>query len=279
MTKLDQIKILDNKILANNAQYNLDRKNAEISALSGGNLDKYEYLTSKDLEYKPDAVIKAKFEYSPLGKVFNEGLDKNDKKEGLLKRLKNIDGNNEKQFKIPDNQENKGGIKLDTFEEEYFNNLSEKGKEIFCDIVRIHKSINYRKLYFKMSKVNDFDFTDYLSLLDLFKRIYSRDLKLSEVIVKQNKFNALLKRLEKYNTRKNNKAENNKQDVLKNARPFHDGREMMYNVFNEGIFPHVKGVDKGKDKLETISEADEESTTDEDIDPNALKLNWLENKS
>ena len=130
-----------------------------------------------------------------------------------------------------------------------------------------------------MSKVNDFDFTDYLSLLDLFKRIYSRDLKLSEVIVKQNKFNALLKRLEKYNIRKNNKAENNKQDVLKNVRPFHDGREMMYNVFNEGIFPHVKGVDKGKDKLETISEADEESTTDEDIDPNALKLNWLENKN
>ena len=26
MTKLDQIKILDNKILANNAQYNLDKK-------------------------------------------------------------------------------------------------------------------------------------------------------------------------------------------------------------------------------------------------------------
>ena len=128
MTKLDQIKFLDNKILANNAQYDVDRKNAEISALSSGNLDKYEYLTGKDLGYKPDAVTKAKFEYSTLGKVFHEGLDKNDKKEGLLKRFKNIEGNNQKQLKILNNQENKRGIKLDTFEEEYFNNLSEKGK-------------------------------------------------------------------------------------------------------------------------------------------------------
>ena len=55
MTKSDQIKILDNKIRANNAQYNLDRQNAEISAYSDGNLDKYEYLTIKDLGYKPDA--------------------------------------------------------------------------------------------------------------------------------------------------------------------------------------------------------------------------------
>ena len=108
MTKLDQIKFLDSKILANNAKYDVDRKNAEISAFSSGNLDKYEYLTDKDLGYKPDAGTKAKFEYSPLGKVFNEGLDKNDKKEGLLKRLKNIEGNNQKQLKILDNQENKG---------------------------------------------------------------------------------------------------------------------------------------------------------------------------
>ena len=51
MTKYDQIKTLDNKIKANKAQYMLDRKNAEISAKSSGELDKYEYLTGKDLGY------------------------------------------------------------------------------------------------------------------------------------------------------------------------------------------------------------------------------------
>ena len=91
MTRKEQNRILDDKIEANNAQYNLDRMNAEISAYSSGDLPKYEYLTKKDLGYKPDAFEQAKFEYSPLGKVFTDGLDKSEKKEGLLKRLKNIE--------------------------------------------------------------------------------------------------------------------------------------------------------------------------------------------
>ena len=85
MTITDQIKILDKKNMQNEAQYNLDRKAAKISALSSNNLDKYEYLTGEDLGLKPSTVEQARFEYSPLGKMFNKGLDKDaDKKEGLL---------------------------------------------------------------------------------------------------------------------------------------------------------------------------------------------------
>ena len=87
MTRKDQIKILDDKIKANNVRYDLDRMNAEISTYSSGNLPKYEYLTKKDLGYKPDAVEKVKFEYSPIGKVFTDRLSKEDKskKVGLSK--------------------------------------------------------------------------------------------------------------------------------------------------------------------------------------------------
>ena len=98
MTRKEQNKILEDKIKANNAQYNLDRMNAEISAHSSGNLSKYEYLTNKDLGYKPDAFEIAKFEYSPLGKVFTDALDKSDKKEGILKRLKNIENRSNNQL-------------------------------------------------------------------------------------------------------------------------------------------------------------------------------------
>ena len=80
MTLTEQVKILDDKIRANRAQYDLDREAAKISALSSGELEKYEYLTGEDLGYKPDVVQKAKFDYSPIGKVFNEGLDKSEKK-------------------------------------------------------------------------------------------------------------------------------------------------------------------------------------------------------
>ena len=83
MTVTDQIIILDRKIKQNEAQYDLDRKAAKISAQSSNNLDKYEYLTGENLGIKPSTVEQAKFDYSPLGKVFNKGLKKEDKKERL----------------------------------------------------------------------------------------------------------------------------------------------------------------------------------------------------
>ena len=76
----------------------MDRKNAEISGYSSGDLSKYEYLSNKDLGYKPDAFGQAKFEYSPLGKLFTDGLNKSDGKEGLLKRLKNIEDKSNNQL-------------------------------------------------------------------------------------------------------------------------------------------------------------------------------------
>ena len=93
MTHKEQVKILDDKIKANKIQDNLDRINAEISTYSSGDLPKYEYLTKKDLGYKPDAFKQAKFKYSPLGKVFSDGLDKSDKNKGILRRLKDIEDN------------------------------------------------------------------------------------------------------------------------------------------------------------------------------------------
>ena len=100
MTVTDQIKILNRKITQNEAQDNLDRKVAKISALSSNNLDKYEYLTSEDLGLKPSTIKQAKFEYSSLGKIFNRGLDKDDQKEGFLKILKHIEDKNEEQLKL-----------------------------------------------------------------------------------------------------------------------------------------------------------------------------------
>ena len=95
MTVIDQIKILNRKIKQNESQYDLDREAAKISALSSNNLDKYELLTGKDLGLKPSTIEQAKFEYSSLGKIFNKGLSEDDKREGVLKGLKNIKDKNE----------------------------------------------------------------------------------------------------------------------------------------------------------------------------------------
>ena len=71
--------------MQNEAQCCLDRNAAKVSALSSNNLDKYEYLTGEDLGLKPSTIEQAKFEYSPLDKIFNIGLDKGDKKKDSFK--------------------------------------------------------------------------------------------------------------------------------------------------------------------------------------------------
>ena len=80
MTITDQIKILNRNIMQNETQYNFERKAAKISALSSNNLEKYEYLTCEDLVLKPSTVEQAKFDYSPLCKILNKGLSKDDKR-------------------------------------------------------------------------------------------------------------------------------------------------------------------------------------------------------
>ena len=93
MTCKEQNKILDAKIESNVNQYKVDRLNAEISAFSSGDLNKYEFLKRIDLNYKPNALDKARFEFSPLGKTFSTGLDKTAQgyqEEGITKLLKDI---------------------------------------------------------------------------------------------------------------------------------------------------------------------------------------------
>ena len=56
MTLTEQVRILDDKVRANKTQYELDREAANISVLSSGEVEKYEYLTGEDLGYKPDII-------------------------------------------------------------------------------------------------------------------------------------------------------------------------------------------------------------------------------
>ena len=147
MTRKKQIKILNNKIEANKRQYDLDGINAEISAYSSGDLPKYEYLTKKGLGYKPDAVVKVKFEYSPIGKVLTDGLAKEDisKKTGSFKRLKTIEDN---LVEVDDNDNKVGifriikdikdkGIKIDN-DDEAIREIRERIKELIDVGVKVN---------------------------------------------------------------------------------------------------------------------------------------------
>ena len=160
--------------MQNEAQYDLDRKAAKISALSSNNLDKYEYLTDGDLDLKPSTVEQAKFEYSPLGKIFNKGLDKDDQKEGLFKRLKNIEDKNEKQLKAIEDKNEK---QLDTNSKSlksisYFSQLSTKAKELFEKIKKEKNDIDPEKFVCVKTDGTIFNFNKFKNSIDLASNIY-----------------------------------------------------------------------------------------------------------
>ena len=128
--------------------------NPEISTYSSGDLPKYEYLTKKDLGYKPDAVEKVKFEHSPIGEVFTDGLAKEDKskKVGLFKRLKNIEDN---LVEVDDNDNKVGifrrikdindrGIKIDN-DDEAVREIRERIKELIDDGVKVNNFHEIKK--------------------------------------------------------------------------------------------------------------------------------------
>ena len=206
MTINEQIKILDNKIRPNQAQYDLDRQNAKISALSSDELDKYEYLTGEDLEYKPDVVETAKFEYSPLSQVFNKGLEKDEKNEGLLKRLKNIEDKTDNQLK--ENKDSQLGI----------------------------KSIGYTG-----GNNKDYDFTNFSSYRDLFRAIYYGEILIPAVQREQDNFDDMIKILKAYRPRKDSKYYGLKQDLANNVQNFYNGREMIIEAFKNKFFPFYSG--------------------------------------
>ena len=215
MTLTEQVKILDHKIKGNKVQYDLDREAAKIYALLSGELEKYEYLPGEDLGYKPDVIQKAKFEYSPLGKVFNKGLDQSDKKEELLKRLKNIEDKSGEQINMIKNKNNQSGIKLVTYmlDEE----LSQEAQNVLIKLNNQEKIIDYKKLDFRRDKDLKFEFSDYRSLEELIKAIYYRNISIDRAERTQDEYDALLNALEKYKPRNPGYIEKRK-NLLSNAK-------------------------------------------------------------
>ena len=217
MTGTDQIKILDRKVMQNEAQYDLDRKAARISALSSNNLDKYEYLTGEDLGLKPSTVEQEKFEYSPLGKIFNKGLDKNeDKKDGLLKRLKNIEDKNGKQLKAIEDKNDKQ-LKAIEHQKEIQTKIkpsllksihsqevkdgrinNDNAKKVFKTLENMERSeIDYSKLVYKSGDNKYFDFIKFGPLSSFYLKLMNGDIGIDVVKLNIEEFKKEIDTLEK----------------------------------------------------------------------------------
>ena len=177
--------------------------------MSSTNLDKYEYLTGEDLSLKPSTIEQAKFEYSPLGNIFNKGLDKDDQKEGLFKRLKKIENAQKKLIRDDDNEsiyykprsefddkndkykKNQQSNNIDTKPPNVFNylkRLSRKARNVMKEIKDADiddDNIDDGKLLFIHSNKEKFNFNTFNKPLDFISAIYNGEISLKEAEIKQ----------------------------------------------------------------------------------------------
>ena len=245
MTVTDQIKILDRKIKQIEVQCDLDKEAAKISALSSNNLNKYEYLTIEDLGLKPSTVEQAKFEYSPLGKIFNKGLNEEDRKEGLFKRIKNIEGKNEEQLKAIEDQ---GKIQLDELKNinisskplktiSVFSTISDKVKKLMENIKVIDDWLETAQLICtKTDGKTKYEFNKFMLPLKFASKVYSRNLTLQKAIDDQQDLDILINKLNNnYNPTSKIKIKE-KDDTLNSAKKLFFVREEIINAFKKAIF-------------------------------------------
>ena len=153
-------------------------------------------MTGEDLGLKPSTIEQAKFEYSPLGKIFNKGLSEDDKKEGILKRLKNIEDEN----KVKNKVENKDIKEVTDFVNQP---LSFEAKELIDEIKVIQKDVDYRKLKIKGGNNVDYDFSDYITFKELFRDLYYQETAIDDVEGKQDEFSAVISALKSFAPRDN----------------------------------------------------------------------------
>ena len=251
--------------MQNEAQYDLDRKAAKISALSSNNLDKYEYLTGEDLGLKPSTLEQCKFEYSPLGKVFTKGLEKEeDKKEGLFKRPKNIENKNKEQLKAI---EDHGKKQLDADSKSlksvsYFSQLSTKAKELFEKIKKEKNDIDPQKCVFVKTDGSIFNFNKFKNSIDLSWNIYRDKNLLKDGQSKQYDIKILLNKLRNYNPTKPKKIEAKKETLIA-AEKLLNNRQKVIDTFKTGIFPYIDEFQIREESEEESEEKNLEKITDE----------------
>ena len=95
------------------------------------------------------------------------------KKEGILKRLKNIEDKNEKPLEVK-NKVNENIKEVTDFVNQP---LSFEAKELINEIKAIQKDVDYRKLKIRGGNNVDYDFSDYKIFKELFRELFYKKLQ------------------------------------------------------------------------------------------------------
>ena len=214
-------KIRDEKL-----QYDINREEAKISALSSNEIRKYEYLTGEDILPSNQQIIEqAKFTYSPLEKVFEKQIETiKDQGKKQVDALNTLKSDNNKKLEI----KNENIIPKSAY-------ASDEAEEETNKIKEIEKIIEREKLVYEASEYT-YDCRNFRIIRTFGRDIYNGEITLEVADEDQSK---LVDGIENFNNKTRPQNANKKQEkeiVLENLYKFYDAREKVLNGFKSKIF-------------------------------------------
>ena len=217
-------KIKDEKL-----QHDSTRETAEISALLYGKVDKYKYLTGKEILLSDQKWVRkqAKLTYIPLGKTL-EKQRKTIEDQGLkqIETLNTLKSRNRINWKMRKKLRN-----------------SEIKNEI-DDIKNVEEKINRKDLIYKASKYQ-YDFQQFETKRSFRDSICTGKINIDEA---EKEWNNLLENMVKFNTKfkpKTKGGEDKKTDTFDSVNALYEGWQLTLNAFKRGIFLIKEKPEKG----------------------------------
>ena len=201
---------INDEIKDEKLQYNISREAAKISALSSGELHKYEYLTGEDIlpSTQQQIVEQTKFTYSSLGKTFDKQIkaieDQGKKQADALNSLKSNNKITIKKYTCDPND-----TPFISKQKEIFNKLADEKLEKITDL---DEKVNHDHLIYRYKgKSADKKFDEFDSALGI---INKRDGKedLAGVKYNQKRFKYYLGEIKK-GTKKSKEQKKKKNNI------------------------------------------------------------------
>ena len=227
MTIEDQIK--DEKLL-----YDINREAAKISALSSGQLDKYEYLTGEEIlpSNQQQIIQQAKFTYSPLGKALEKQRktieDQGEKQVVALESLKDSDK------KLPPI---KDFIPMENLNPEVINEIKR--------IEEIEKKVGRNRMVYKGTN-ETYDFRNYKTIRAFGNEIRNNVISLDTANIEQASLLSYINDFIRKTKPRNPEKRKLRSDVLDSVTSLVNGREMVLKAFQSGIFHRLEESRKGE---------------------------------
>ena len=140
---------INDQIIDERLQYDINREAAKISALSSGEIHKYEYLTGEDIlpSNQQQIIEQARFTYFPLGKVFEKQTkiieDKGQKQVDALTDLKPKEQSKAITYKSDDDNT--------PISKEIYDEILEERMD---EILKMSREINYSNLVYDFKGPN-----------------------------------------------------------------------------------------------------------------------------